>query len=502
MEWSTERLRLTLDPAVLEHVRRITRRMPRESQWRVFILMLILNDVAMSGVAFLSAFWVRFNVPLPVFRLDVTPEPPFYRNLSLVLVVVWVAIFVLFGLYQRRNLLGGVQEYSLIFRGTSTGVLLVIVMGFLDPAFIIARGWLLLAWGLAFLSVALGRFALRRVVYALRRRGYLLSPALIVGANAEGRLLAEQLLRWHTSGLHVIGFVDDRLSPGTPVQDGLFVVGDSAGLEPLIEKHGVEELILATSALHREEMVALFRRFGMSDGLTVRLSSGLFEIVTTGLEVKEMACVSLVRVNRVRLTGADRVLKLLLDYSLCIPALVLALPLMLVVAIAIRLDSQGPLIYRRRVIGLNGKQFDAYKYRTMHVDGDAILARHPSLQAELSRHHKLKADPRVTRIGRLLRRYSLDELPQLFNVLKHEMSLVGPRIISPEEMGMYDQWAMNLLTVSPGITGLWQVSGRSDLSYDERVRLDMHYIRNWSIWLDLQILCQTLPAVLHGRGAY
>ncbi len=468
----------------------------------MLVLMLILNDVALSAVAFHFAYWVRFNVALPVFRLDVTPELPFYRDLSFTLVAVWVVIFALHGLYHRRNLLGGVQEYSLIFRGTSTGILLVIVAGFLDPAFILARGWLLIAWALAFVFVALGRFTLRRVVYGLRKRGYFLSLALIVGANAEGRLLAEQLASWHTSGLHVIGFVDDGLAPGTPVQGGLSVVGGSASLDLLIEEHDVEELILATSALHREEIVNLFRRFGMADGLTVRLSSGLFEIVTTGLEVKEVACVPLVRVNKVRLTGADRALKLLLDYSICIPALVLALPLLLIVAIAVKLDSAGPLIYRRRVMGLNGGQFDAYKYRTMVVNGDAILDHHPTLRAELASRHKLKVDPRITRIGRILRRYSLDELPQLLNVLKREMSLVGPRIISPEEMPMYDQWAMNLLTVSPGITGLWQISGRSDISYDERVRLDMYYIRNWSIWLDLQILWQTIPAVLKGRGAY
>jgi lipopolysaccharide/colanic/teichoic acid biosynthesis glycosyltransferase len=153
-------------------------------------------------------------------------------------------------------------------------------------------------------------------------------------------------------------------------------------------------------------------------------------------------------------------------------------------------------------MGLNGKQFYAYKFRTMVINGDEVLAQHPELQEELARNHKLKNDPRVTRIGAFLRKYSLDELPQLFNVLKREMSLVGPRMISPEEVAMYKQFDMNLLTVLPGITGIWQVSGRSDISYEERVRLDMYYIRNWSIWLDLQILFQTIPAVLKSRGAY
>jgi lipopolysaccharide/colanic/teichoic acid biosynthesis glycosyltransferase len=153
-------------------------------------------------------------------------------------------------------------------------------------------------------------------------------------------------------------------------------------------------------------------------------------------------------------------------------------------------------------MGLNGKQFRALKFRTMVTNGDEILERHPELKEELARNHKLKNDPRITRVGAFLRKFSLDELPQLFNVLKREMSLVGPRMISPQEVSMYKQFDMNLLTVLPGITGLWQVSGRSDISYEERVRLDMYYVRNWSLWLDFQLLFQTIPAVLKSRGAY
>jgi lipopolysaccharide/colanic/teichoic acid biosynthesis glycosyltransferase len=153
-------------------------------------------------------------------------------------------------------------------------------------------------------------------------------------------------------------------------------------------------------------------------------------------------------------------------------------------------------------MGLNGKQFYALKFRTMVTNGDEVIAQHPELKEELARNHKLKNDPRITKIGRFLRKFSLDELPQLFNVLTRDMSLVGPRMISPEEVSMYKQFDMNLLTVLPGITGIWQVSGRSDITYEERVRLDMSYIRNWSIWLDLQLLFQTIPAVLKSRGAY
>jgi lipopolysaccharide/colanic/teichoic acid biosynthesis glycosyltransferase len=239
------------------------------------------------------------------------------------------------------------------------------------------------------------------------------------------------------------------------------------------------------------------------------MSSGLYEIITTSLTVNEFAYVPLVYVSKVRLTGIDNTLKLILDYALAIASLIFLAPLLFIIAIWVKLDSPGPILHKRLVMGLNGKQFHALKFRTMLTNGDEILERHPRLKEELAKNHKLKNDPRVSRAGRILRKYSLDELPQLFNVIKREMSLVGPRMslvgprmISPEEVSMYKQFDMNLLTVLPGITGLWQVSGRSDISYDDRVRLDMYYIRNWSIWLDLQLLYQTLPAVLKGRGAY
>ena len=192
----------------------------------------------------------------------------------------------------------------------------------------------------------------------------------------------------------------------------------------------------------------------------------------------------------------------MLDYLLTLGSLMVLSPFLAVIAILVKFGSPGPIIHKRLVMGLNGKQFHAYKFRTMVVNGTEVLDSYPDLKDELARNHKLKNDPRITRVGAFLRKFSLDELPQLFNVLRREMSLVGPRMISPEEVTMYKQFDMNLLTVLPGITGVWQVSGRSDVSYEERVRLDMYYIRNWSIWLDLQILFQTIPAVLKGRGAY
>ncbi len=471
-------------------------------QWWAYIALLLVTDFIMVGLGFRLAYIIRFNLFLPIFNLEIVPLLSYYQGLSLTLIPIWIVLFSLSGLYSRSRLLGGTQEYAKVFRANTIGMLLVIVAGFLDPVFIFARGWLVLAWGSIFLVVALGRFLLRRVVYALRMRGFFLTPALIIGANDEGRLLGEQLYGWWRSGLHVMGYIDDDNLPGTPVYKNLHVLGDLDSIDSIVEQYNVGELVLATSALNREKMLEVFKRYGMGEKINLRLSSGLFEIITTGLEVKELAYVPLVNVNKVRITGLNAMLKTLLDIGLTVLLLVLLSPLLLLIAIAIRLDSEGPIIHRRWVMGVNGTRFQAFKFRTMVQNGGQILEMHPTLVQKLSRHYKLVEDPRVTKVGKLLRRYSLDELPQLVNVLRGEMSLVGPRMISPPEMKEYSKWGINLLTVRPGITGLWQVSGRSDVSYEKRVQLDMYYIRNWSIWSDLYILLQTIPAVIKGRGAY
>ncbi|MCA9942139.1 MAG: sugar transferase [Anaerolineales bacterium] len=201
-------------------------------------------------------------------------------------------------------------------------------------------------------------------------------------------------------------------------------------------------------------------------------------------------------------TQYNRAMKLALDYALALPGLLLIAPLFIFLALLVKLDSPGPVFHRRRVLGKDGRVFEAFKFRTMYVNGDEILARYPKLRRELNKNYKLKCDPRVTRVGTFLRKFSLDELPQLLNVLARDMSLIGPRIIAPEEISKYGQYGKTLVRVMPGLTGLWQVSGRSNTTYDERVALDMQYIATWSVWLDIKILLRTIPAVMKGDGAY
>jgi len=476
---------------------------PPSVQWRLYISSLIVSDAVMTFLAFWLAYYLRFEWFVQYF--DSPAIIPFeqYRLLLYTMPILWLVIFATNGLYVKELLLGGTREYSRVLRSASAGFLIIVLAGFLQPTLIFARGWLFLTWGISFFLVAGARFGLRRYVYSIRKRGYFLTPAVIVGANQEGRWVAEQLLRWETSGLHIVGFVDKKEPVSSPLFHGLYCLGSVERLGEIIDQYHIGEVILASSAFStRDHLLDIFRMYGASEKVNIRMSSGLYEVLTTGLTINEFAYVPLVYVNKVRLAGTESALKFILDYLGAVASLIALSPLLLLIAFCIKISSPGPVLHRRLVMGLKGKQFYALKFRTMVSNGDEILDQHPELKRELQTNYKLKNDPRITPIGAFLRKYSLDELPQLINVLKRDMSLVGPRMISPEEAPMYKQFDMNLFTVLPGITGLWQVSGRSDITYEDRVLMDMYYVRNWSLWLDLQLLFQTIPAVLKARGAY
>jgi exopolysaccharide biosynthesis polyprenyl glycosylphosphotransferase len=470
-------------------------------EWRVLILVLILSDLILYNLAFRVAYWVRYESNWPITKYWIQPAID-YSELSLLTIPVLLAIFAMIGLYRRSNLLGGTREYSMVFTATTIAMFVNICVGFLFPDdLILARGWVILTWLFSFISISTGRFLIRRVVYRLRLTGLFQNSALIVGSNTEASLVANQLLNTKSGGLKVIGFI--RCGNCTSeIQENISCLGHLEDLHDVIRKHRTSVIILISSALSRDQVLEIFRKYGTSKDIDLRMSTGLYEIITTGLQVKEDGMVPLVAINNVRLTGSDQVLKYILDYCIAIPIAIVLIPFFLIIAILIKLDSSGPVFYLRRVMGVNGKQFDAYKFRTMCTNGDQILTTHPELMEEYKNSFKIKDDPRVTRLGKFLRKTSIDELPQIFNVLKNEMSLVGPRMICPEELEKYNQWDINLLTVKPGLTGLWQVRGRSDVSYEERVRFDMFYIRNWTIWMDLQIILQTIPSVIFRRGAY
>jgi exopolysaccharide biosynthesis polyprenyl glycosylphosphotransferase len=471
--------------------------------WPIGPLALVAADGLALVAAFSLAYLLRFKAGIPLMA-----TPPhsiaFYSSLAFWAVPAWLVLFALYRLYAPNCLYEGFAQYARIAHGCTVGMVVIIVISFLEPALFISRGWLLLTWVTSIAMVSGLRFGLRRGVTFLRHRGLFLSPTLIVGTNDEGQALAEQFQGDPACGLRVVGFIASGDQPGA-VTGGLPVLGtvdDLVRLIPLSEHWGIREIVVATTGLSRPELLELYRTFGRSGTVRLRLSSGLFDILTTGLRVQEIGSVPLMTPLRMRITGLDAVLKTSLDYLGAIGLLLCLAPVMAVIAALIKLDSPGPALHRRRVLGQAGRTFDAFKFRTMVADADALLAADARLRAAFAQGYKLKDDPRVTRLGRWLRRTSLDELPQLLNVLRGEMSLVGPRMIVPDEAARYGKWQLNLLTVKPGITGPWQVRGRNDIAYEERVQLSMDYIRGYSIWLDLELLLRTITVVFRGKGAY
>jgi len=465
----------------------------------------MLGLIAVDGIAVLSAFAlayvVRFKGGLPF--LDTPPySGSFYSNLAFWSVPIWLLLFALFELYDRRTLFSGFNEYTRVINACTAGLVVEVMFSFLDTNLQISRGWLLLTWLASMLLVICGRFAARRVLLLLRRRGRYHTRVLIIGANEDARALGEQFLADPGAGVDFVGFVDADLAVGTPVLVGHRVVASIASLTEVLARMAIREVVVASTAVSRDQLLDVYRMVSCVPGVELRLSSGLFEILTTGMEVREVSRVPLVTPQRMRITGGDAWLKTSIDYVLAASALIVLSPVLLIVALLVRLDSAGPIIHRRHVLGVSGRYFDAFKFRTMIVNAERRQRNEPIEFPDRRQAIKTRTDPRITRVGRWLRRTSLDELPQLVNVLRGEMSLVGPRMIAPEEVRRYGKWQFSLSTVKPGITGPWQVEGRGDIPYEERVRLSMHYIRNYSIWLDLQILAKTISVVVRGGGAY
>lgn len=228
-----------MDTSLVFKISQASNTISRETQWLIFRIFLLISDVVMVGIAFRLAYWIRFEIPLGIFEDDAVTSIEYYQLLTFVLIPIWLILFSFHGLYQKKKLLGGIHEYDKVFRASSFGILIVIILGFLIPALPIARGWLTIAWPLAVFIPILNRFSLRRVVYHLRKYGYFLTPAIIVGGNAEGRWLAEQLVSWRTSGLLIVGFVDEKVRPGTHLFRNLYSLGTVNQLDEIIKKYNI-----------------------------------------------------------------------------------------------------------------------------------------------------------------------------------------------------------------------------------------------------------------------
>ncbi len=365
----------------------------------------------------------------------------------------------------------------------------------------LARGYVVVALPCLTLFDLAVRYALRKRLHRMRAQGACMRRVLVVGYPHVADDIAALLRRETYHGLSVVaacvvGNAVSGLVTVVPVVGGLDEVADVAG-----RCHADTVAVLACPEMAGERLRRLAWDLEKT-GTDLCVAPALLDVAGPRTTIRPVAGLPLLHMDHPEFSGARRVMKSAFDKMLAVVALVLAAPLLALLALIVRLDDGGPALFRQTRVGKDGRHFSVYKFRTMVTDAEVRKAALALVNQQQGPLFKIRKDPRITRVGSWLRRWSLDELPQLINVLNGDMSLVGPRPALPEEAAMYGDHVRRRLAVKPGMTGLWQVNGRSDLSWDESVRLDLRYVENWSFMLDLQILWKTCAAVARGSGAY
>jgi exopolysaccharide biosynthesis polyprenyl glycosylphosphotransferase len=421
---------------------------------------------------------------------------PRYLLLAIASLPGWLAVFAKYGLYSSRRITSRTQEYRQVFHAVGVAVVTMTLIAYalkID----VARRWLVLTFVFALALVALDRELTRRVFQHIRKGGRMMRPIVIVGANAEGQAIAEMLEKQPWLGYRVLGFVDDlRATDSTRT-----VFGPTSKTKDIVLDLHATGVVVATTAIDADTCNDLAREL-VEAGVHVELSSTLRDVASQRLLVRPLGRYPVVCLEPVRRAGWRGAAKRAWDVALASLGLVVAAPLMALVALLIKLDSHGPVLFRQRRIGKDGELFTIYKFRTMSNDAELRLA---ELEAENEADgplFKIRNDPRTTRIGKVLRRFSIDEIPQLWNVIRGEMSMVGPRPALPSEAAKWAPRLRQRLMVKPGLTGMWQVNGRSNTTFEQYERLDLYYVDNWSLITDLMIIVRTIPTLLRRKGAY
>jgi exopolysaccharide biosynthesis polyprenyl glycosylphosphotransferase len=412
---------------------------------------------------------------------------------------VWIAAFVRYRLYQARFLARRSQELRRIAGASLVGAASLLLIPNLWRFLSVQRDFVAYSLLLAVTLLMAERELVRSAFSSARRRGHRLRPVIIVGDNAEGRELRRMFDQTPSLGYKFVGYVN--IDPSVRYARPEEVLGGVDDILEIVRRKKVASVMIAASALDVSMTNPLVRQL-LNAGIHTELSPTLPDIAVERLTVRPLGRFPVMYLEPFHQSGwrsgAKRAFDLLCSF---VALVVLAVPL-LVVAVLIKLDSRGPVFYRQRRVGKNGRLFDVVKFRTMVPNAHALRAELAAFNEADGPLFKIKNDPRVTRVGRVLRKTSIDELPQLWNVLRGEMSLVGPRPALPEEAALWAPELRDRLRVQPGITGMWQVSGRSNTSFDEYSRLDLYYVDNWSLLADLSIVAKTIPSVLFQRGAH
>jgi exopolysaccharide biosynthesis polyprenyl glycosylphosphotransferase len=485
-------------PAALDGaaaVRRSVTSVPKRRGW------LVRRMLALADVVGLTAAFALAEVVVNTGR-DGTWSGRGELLLFVVTLPLWIAFADVHGLYKRDE-----ERTDHSTADELVGVVQLVTLGtwlLLGGMWVTRLGSptipkLFVFWATGIVAVTIGRAAAR--AFCRRRLAYV-QNTVVVGAGTVGQSVARKLLQHREYGVNVVGLVDVKPRERLPGLARLPLLGRPTELREIVRRYGVERVIFAFSGEPSEETVAVVRSIKDLD-VQIDIVPRLFELVGPSADIFTVEGVPLVGLPPLRLSRRAQVLKRALDLVVATLGLVLLAPVLALIALLIRLDSGGPVLFWQARIGVGGRVFRMAKFRTMCRDAEE----HKCELAHLNRHarrggdprmFKIDCDPRVTRVGAFLRRYSLDELPQLINVLKGEMSLVGPRPLIAEEAQHVQDWALRRLDLKPGMTGLWQVLGRSAIPFEEMVRLDYLYVTSWSLWRDCLLLLRTLPVVVRG----
>jgi exopolysaccharide biosynthesis polyprenyl glycosylphosphotransferase len=453
-------------------------------------------DLLALSAALLIAHLLRFGVTLA--ELKGTDIP--YVLVSIATVPMWLAVLALAGAYDRRILGIGSDEYHRVING-AVHFLAVVAVLHLVGRLVIARGFVGVLIPVALVLTVAARYWLRSWLYAQRRSGEYLHRTLLVGSPGTIVDVGTHILRTGWSGFRVVGACADTDLTAVGVNGvAVPVMGRLADLESAIAVSRADSVAVTDESVGDDlpALTALVQRAGAD----LLVAPAIVDVAGPRMAVRSLAGVPLVQVKEPTFSGPQRLAKEIVDRATGVFGLLAMAPVIATVAIAIKLDDGGPVFFRQVRVGRDGTFFTMVKFRTMVVDAETLLTHLNQKNETDGLLFKMKQDPRITRVGRVLRKHSIDEVPQLWNLLLGEMSLVGPRPPLPSEVELYENHVNRRLLVKPGLTGLWQVSGRSDLSWDETVRLDLYYVDHWTPIMDMVIVAKTFSTVLRGSGAY
>jgi exopolysaccharide biosynthesis polyprenyl glycosylphosphotransferase len=462
----------------------------------------ILVDALLISVAFRIAYWLRYDLQL--FRsVDPANNVPYavYWPLVALLTVVVLLISRREGAYDVRRGVSFFDEFYGVLNATTTAIMLCVVLVFFYRRLFYSRIIFIYAGLLIVALLAFARLLRSELMARLRQGGMGVDRVLIVGSGEAGRTVMRNLIAQPELGYRVIGFLDDDPAKGGTDIGPIRALGPVDNLPDVTQAYAIDQVIITLPWQYHRKIVRLMTECGRA-GAQPRVVPDLFQMSLGSVDVEAINGIPLIGIKQSSLTGLNLAVKRAFDLVLTVVFLICVAPLWLIIAIAIKIDSPGPVLFRQQRAGRGCKPFTMYKFRSMRQGAEAELERLRALNEASGPIFKLRDDPRRTRVGRLLRETSLDELPQLLNVFRGDMSLVGPRPAILDEVDQYQDWHRKRLEVLPGITGLWQVSGRSDLTFDEMVMLDIYYAENWSLGMDLRILLRTVPQLLFGEGAY